>query len=212
MNIEELKRNYAAKKSEIKRRLSDFKKPRTSEEIFYELCYCVITAHGSAKSGRKAQECLQKNKFWRTGNLENCLDAVRYGGNKTAFLLHNRKNIIGDKIDLHECLNGDAESAFSLREKIAKDSRHFKGLGFKAASQFLRNIGFFGLAILDRHILKNLKGFGAIAEVPKSLTKKKYLEIEEKLNVFCAKTGIPVDEFDILIWTSESGAKIEGAK
>lgn len=209
MNLEELKREYELKKSAIKRRLSDFKKPRTEEQIFYELCYCIITAHGSAKAGRIAQNCLEKNDFLRTGKTGNCLQGVRYRENKERFILENRENILADKLSLCEHLSGDS---FQLREKVAKDSRHFKGLGWKASSQFLRNIGFGRLAILDRHILKNLKELGVIDKMPASLTKKKYIEIERKLKAFCGKVKIPIDELDILIWTHESGAGIEEAK
>ena len=58
-----------------------------------------------------------------------------------------------------------------------------KGLGMKEASHFLRNVGRGKtIAILDRHILKNLKKYGAIDGVPTSLTKKRYLEIEGKID------------------------------
>ena len=134
---------------------------------------------------------------------------MRYCENKKKFLLHNRANIIADKIDLAEYLSGDA---YSLREKIAGNSRYFKGLGWKESSHFLRNIGFPGLAILDRHILKNLKALGAIDNVPASLSKKAYLEIEEKLKIFCERIEIPMDEFDLLIWAHESGTNMDEAK
>ncbi len=209
MEIEELKREYEKKKSKIKERLIDFKKIHTHVQIFYELCYCIITAHGSAAAGRKAQKCLVENDFLHTGNINKGLEGVRYRENKEKFILQNRQNILEDKIDLTKYLSCDS---FALREKVAKDSRHFKGLGWKASSQFLRNIGFGGLAILDRHILKNLVQLGVIDKVPASLTKKKYIEIEEKLKKFCEQINIPVDEFDVLIWTIESGTDVKEAK
>ncbi len=209
MEIKHLQAEYETKKQEIKARLSDFKKPRTHQQIFYELCYCIITAHGSAAAGRKAQKRLMGNDFLHTGNIGNCLEGVRYRGNKEKFVLQNRENILEDKLNFREYLSGDS---FTLREKVAKDSRHFKGLGWKASSQFLRNIWFGGLAILDRHILKNLKELGVIDEIPKSLTKRKYLEIEEKLNGFSKEINIPVDELDVLMWTIESGTNINEEK
>lgn len=210
-NVEELQRIYDSKKGEISARLSEFKKLRdaASEKIFYEMCYCVITAHGSARAGRKAQDCLERNDFWNTGKINGCLAGVRYAENKEKFLLQNRKNIIEDKLDLREFLSGDA---FSLRAKVAEDSRHFKGLGWKASSQFLRNIGFSGLAILDRHILKALNEHGVIKEIPKTLTRKKYLEIEEKMKLFSEKTGILMDALDIVFWTEKSGERVGVAK
>lgn len=54
-------------------------------------------------------------------------------------------------------------------------------MSYKEASHFLRNVGFGeDIAILDRHILKNLVKLEVINELPKTLTPKLYLEIEEK--------------------------------
>lgn len=210
MNLAELKAAHERKKYAIRKRLAEFSQIKNSstEKIFYELCYCVTTANGSAKAGRAAQACLEKNGFWKSGLAGDCLKNVRYNGNKKKFILHDRKNILEDNMDLREFLSG---GAFALREIIAKDSRHFKGLGWKASSQFLRNIGFSGLAILDRHILKNLKELGVIEKAP-ALTKKNYLEIEKKMKEFCERIGVPMDELDLLLWTEESGAKMEEAK
>jgi N-glycosylase/DNA lyase len=79
-------------------------------------------------------------------------------------------------------------------------------MGYKEASHFLRNIGFADdLAILDRHILKNLKIFGIIEEIPKSLSKKKYLEIEEKMRNLANEVNIPLSHLDLLFWSKETG-------
>ena len=40
------------------------------------------------------------------------------------------------------------------------------------------------LAILDRHILKNMKLLGVIDKIPDSINRKVYLELEQKLTVF----------------------------
>ncbi|MBI4175854.1 MAG: DNA lyase, partial [Candidatus Aenigmarchaeota archaeon] len=73
------------------------------------------------------------------------------------------------------------------------------------ASHFLRNVGFTDLAILDRHIMRNLVRYNAIKEVPKSLTRKKYYYIENRMKSFCARVGIPMDELDLLFWSEETG-------
>ena len=79
-------------------------------------------------------------------------------------------------------------------------------MGYKEASHFLRNIGFADdLAILDRHILKNLKIFGIIDEIPKSLSKKKYIEIEEKMRNLANEVNIPLSHLDLLFWSKETG-------
>ncbi len=67
---------------------------------------------------------------------------------------------------------------------------NIKGIGYKEASHFLRNIGFYkNIAILDRHILKNLKLLGVIEEIPETLSKTKYLHIEKKMAEFAKKLG-----------------------
>ncbi len=210
-STEELKKLYIANRAAISARLSEFKKLRSAsdEKLFYEMCYCVLTAHGSARAGREAQEKIEKNIFWQEGNLGDCLDGVRYRNNKKMFLLNNRKNIISDNLNLREFLAGDS---FFVRNKVANDSRHFKGLGMKASSQFLRNIGFSNLAILDRHILKSLKEYGVIRSVPSSITKRKYVEIEGAMQEFSKRIGVPMDALDILFWTGMSGEEIGVAK
>jgi N-glycosylase/DNA lyase len=84
--------------------------------------------------------------------------------------------------------------------------RNVKGIGYKEASHFLRNIGFGQhLAILDVHILRNMVRYGVIESVPKNISRSVYLELENKLKGFAKKIGIPMDELDLLFWSSETG-------
>ena len=86
MNLDELKKEYELKKASIKLRLSDFKKIRTHEQIFYEMCYCIMTANGSAAAGRRAQKRLEETNFLGTGIIGECVEGVRYCENKKKFL------------------------------------------------------------------------------------------------------------------------------
>ncbi len=102
---------------------------------------------------------------------------------------------------LQKISNGD--SAFEKREWLAEN---VKGIGYKESTHFLRNVGLSGgLAILDRHILKNLKKHGVIRSLPKTLTKKKYLALEGRFQRFAENIGIPIDELDLLFWSNETG-------
>ncbi len=79
-------------------------------------------------------------------------------------------------------------------------------MSFKEASHFLRNVGFGDdLAILDRHILRNMEKLGVIKEIPKTITPKKYKEMEVKLRKYTKKVGIPMDHMDLLLWYKEAG-------
>jgi len=88
------------------------------------------------------------------------------------------------------------------REYLVKN---IKGLGYKESSHFLRNIGYSDYAILDKHILRSLEEFGVIKEIPKSLNKKKYLEIEEKMKLWSKEIKIPMDELDLVLWSRKTG-------
>ena len=91
---------------------------------------------------------------------------------------------------------------FSLREFLVEN---VNGLGYKEASHFLRNIGKKNLVILDRHILKNMFKFGKLEKIPDSLSRKKYLEIENKFKKLADENNISVDELDLLFWSMETG-------
>ena len=82
--------------------------------------------------------------------------------------------------------------------------RNVKGIGPKEASHFLRNIGYSGFAILDFHIINILARYGLI-EKPKTLTKRRYLEIEELLRSIAAKTDLSLAELDLYLWYMETG-------
>ena len=79
------------------------------------------------------------------------------------------------------------------------------GIGYKESSHLLRNIGRKNLVILDRHILKNMIKYNAIKEIPKSLSKNKYLEIEDKFIKLAKENNISIDELDLLFWSMETG-------
>ena len=53
--------------------------------------------------------------------------------------------------------------------------------------------------------LKNLKLFNVIENIPQSLNKKKYLEIEEQLKLFGKEINIPADHLDFVLWYKEAG-------
>ncbi len=70
----------------------------------------------------------------------------------------------------------------------------------------MRNIGFGDdIAILDRHILKNLDACRVIDEIPMSLSRKKYLNIEKKMVGFSKRLEIPLSHLDFVLWYKETG-------
>jgi N-glycosylase/DNA lyase len=80
-----------------------------------------------------------------------------------------------------------------------------KGLGYKEASHFLRNIGLPGYAILDKHILRSLAELSVIDSPKPPATRARYLALEERLRDFSKKIEIDFDELDLVLWSMKTG-------
>jgi N-glycosylase/DNA lyase len=194
--LENLKRDYNKKKDLLSKRISDFENIPKNQYI-YELFFCILTPQSNAKKCWQAVEELKKCSL-NEKIVKDCLKRnTRFYKNKTKYLLEASKKWpeIQKKIETEK-------NMIKLREWIVEN---VNGLGMKEASHFLRNIGKGKkIAILDRHILKNLKKFRVISKIP-ALTIKNYLEIEKKLLEFSNKINIPAEELDLLLWSKETG-------
>ncbi len=203
--MNKLLEHYKKKKMEIKRRLKEFEKigNGSDEEIFAELCFCLCTPQNKAKVCGDFLEKIKRNGILFNGTESEIKKfmKVRFRNNKSRYIVEARKLFKeSGKIKIKNKLIGDPKE---VREWLVKN---VKGLGMKEASHFLRNIGMGkNLAILDRHILKNLQKYGVINEIPKTLTKRNYLEIEQKMRQFSKRIGIPMGELDLLFWSEETG-------
>jgi len=200
--IDELRGLYGQRQGAIRERLRDFLRVPSSE-YFYELIYCLMTPQSSAVHADSVVAVLRSQRFQEQGfDPETILRRkehyIRFHRNKSKYLLRIRQDI--DQI-VNVFTNG--YSGDELREWLVKN---VKGLGYKEATHFLRNVGRSnGLAILDRHILRNLKRYGAIRAIPKTLSKKEYFRIERRFREFADAVGIPIDELDLLFWSMETG-------
>jgi N-glycosylase/DNA lyase len=201
----------SSKELEIKiaNALNDFKKvweDGKPERIFEELCYCLLTPQSSAKQAMKTITLLKEHDLLDTGastKKEKYLKNVRFYRTKAKRLEEAQEKFQKEKIKNILIENGLPNNPIKCRNFLLKE---VNGYGMKEASHFLRNIGFFeDIAILDRHILKNLAKCKVITEVPKSLNVKKYLEIEEKMRKFCKKNKINFAELDLIFWSNETG-------
>jgi N-glycosylase/DNA lyase len=207
--VRELKKIYSSIKPRIKARLSEFEslwRTGADEKIFHELVFCLLTPQSNAKSCWAAVEDLREKDLLFKANerkLAENLNRTRFRNNKARYICEARGNFRrGDEITLKPCLEA-FHNPIEAREWLV---RSVKGYGYKEASHFLRNIGLGkDIAILDRHILKNLKLAGVIRQVPSSLSKAKYLEIEGKMRGFSRKINIPLDHLDLLLWYKEAG-------
>ena len=204
-NLIEIKKIYQTIFPIIKSRLTQFKKlygSASEEDLFAEMAFCVLTPQSKAKVCWEAVEKMKNSGVLYKGSVEDIqphLKGVRFYRTKARRIVKARGKFYGKIRKTVESFDNVKELRDFLVESV-------DGYGYKEASHFLRNIGFGDeLAILDRHILKNLKKLGVIDEVPKSMTRKRYLEIEEKMKEFCERVGIPMDHLDLVLWYKEVG-------
>jgi N-glycosylase/DNA lyase len=80
-----------------------------------------------------------------------------------------------------------------------------RGLGYKEASHFLRNIGVGGYAILDKHVLSRLAEFGTVDDPRPPANKRRYLDLEARMKSFADRIEIDFDELDLLLWYTKTG-------
>ena len=83
--------------------------------------------------------------------------------------------------------------------------KQIKGLAYKEASHFLRNIGLTGYAILDKHVLNCLAELKIISDPKPPKTRERYLSTEDKLKLFADRLKIDFDEMDLLLWSLKTG-------
>ena len=206
LEIDDLYALYGPVKPQIDARLADFRwiwEAASDEELFRELAFCLLTPQSKAKTCWKAVQRLERKGMMGEASPSCICDelvGVRFNQRKAEYICLARARF--DGTSLRETLASFSSPA-AAREWLVKN---IKGLGYKEASHFLRNIGRGeDLAILDRHILKNLALLGVIDEVPSSPTKRLYLEIEAKMSAFSRRAGIPMGHLDLLLWYKEAG-------
>lgn len=207
--VKEMKEVYLSVQDEIISRLDEFKRVRekgSEEDVFAELVFCILTPQSRAKLCWAAVKKLADKNLLLKGNKNQIvkeLEQVRFKYKKAGYIVEARKQFLTEgKISIKPQISqfSDVDDA---REWLAQN---VKGIGYKEASHFLRNIGQGeNLAILDRHILKNLKLFGIIEKIPNSLSRKRYLEIEKKMREFAEKVKIPMSHLDFVLWYKETG-------
>lgn len=208
MDKKDLIKKYSKIEDEIKSRIDDFSelwRKGDQDEIFDELTFCLFTPQSKAKVCWETVEKLREKDLIEKGEKSEIADEikkVRFRHNKSGYLIEAREDFLKDEMSLKEKLK-EFNDPMDAREWIVEN---IKGLGYKESSHFLRNIGYTeDLAILDRHILKNLEELGVIEEEPKTLTKRKYLEIEKKMKSFSKEVGIPLGHLDLVLWHEETG-------
>ena len=148
--------------------------------------------------------------FLKTGRREQMTKALKTAG-AHRFPVERPGYIVTTRAFLHEhCGMRLRETLWSFsdpvtrRDWLAQESR-IKGLGFKESSHFLRNVGFKGYGILDKHVMRCLFDLRLVDTPKPPATRKRYLEIEQKLREFAREVRINFDELDLVLWSMKTG-------
>ena len=206
---EEITIIYESKRQEIALRLHEFRniwKKGTNKEIFTELVFCILTPQANGKLCWSAVENMIRKGVLFTGDrgqIVKELSSARFIHKKSAYIVEAREKFFcGNKVSLKSIISQIGDG-YKAREWLVQN---VKGIGYKEASHFLRNIGFEqNLAILDRHIIKSLQFVGVIKEIPGSLSKGRYFDIEKRMMEFSKAIQIPMSHLDLVMWYKETG-------
>ncbi len=188
-------------RKEVDARLKSFLElgKKSSSAWFSELCFCILTANSKARTAMAIQEELGARGFCDCSkdDIRSCIirHKHRFHNNKTEYIMEARKIP-----KIKSAIEGmDDQEA---REWLVAN---VKGLGYKEASHFLRNVGYINVSILDRHILNLMVENRIIKEKPKSLGRKQYMEIEKKYMLMAKMAGMSPVELDMYLWYMKTG-------
>ena len=209
VTIDQIKRTHHERRGEIRDRLSEFAgiwRDGTDEHLWQEMVFCFFTGGCSARMGLNSIEAVKP--LLMHGSQQEIASALvgshRYPNARSKYVVHSRQFLkehcdmrLRDKLGGFDC-------ALDRRDWLVKE-RGIKGLGYKEASHFLRNIGFRGYAILDKHVLRCLAELGIIDDPKPPNTRSRYLTVEEKLKQLTETIGIDFDEMDLVLWSMKTG-------
>jgi len=192
--VESIRQEAAPLVEERFRQFKELGENGTNEELYSELCFCILTANWSARGGMEAQQLIGVDGFMKMSEEELTESLVRlhhrYPKARASYIVKNRWVVYRLKTLL-------SLPPTDAREWLVKN---VLGIGYKEASHFLRNVGVEDLAILDRHVLSLMRKYGLIDSIPQSLTKQRYLSLEALLKEEARYFGEPPGKFDLYLW------------
>ena len=211
VTVENIRATHKARRKEIRARLAEFEevwRKGSDRRLWEELAYCIFTAGASARMGMSAVEAVRP--FLMEGGREDMTLALRSAGAhrfpvaRPAYIVLTRTYLREHcGMALRELLQSFS-SPLERRDWLAQEKR-VKGLGYKEASHYLRNIGLKGHAILDKHVLRCLADLKVVDTSRPPTNRERYLEVEEKLQWLARDIKIDFDELDLVLWSMKTG-------
>lgn len=209
ITIENIRRNHRRRRKEIRQRLGEFAalgERGDDRELWEEMVYCFFTGGCSARMGLNALEAVKPVLMTATREelTKRLLGVHRYPNARSRYVVASR-DFLNEHcgMRLRDKLNG-FDCSLERRDWLVKE-KGIKGLGYKEASHYLRNIGFRGYAILDKHVLNCLAELKIIDDPKPPNTRSKYLRTEEKLKQLTLMTEVDFDELDLVLWSMKTG-------
>lgn len=172
------------------------------EDLFSELCFCILAANTSAEMGLRVQKVIGSRRFLSLPQeeLSSLLKRVKYRFyNVRSKFIVNARWIAPELPEL--VASSDREGA---REYLVSN---VDGIGYKEASHFLRNVGIFDFAILDKHVQAML--LPGLNEKIGSLSTKRYLELEGVFKNISARFELEPGIMDLYMWKIATGRIIK---
>ena len=205
---ERLLYSYESRREAIRARLDEFAaigREGDNDRLLEELAFCIFAAGTSARHGTRCVERIRPVLLLGDREtLRESLRGQRFYNLRSGFVHETRerlRSLCG--LDLARWL-ADCPDREERRDRLVRD-RAIMGIGMKEASHFLRNVGYRGYAILDKHIMRGLCDLGVVDSPERPSRPERYREIERRLHVFADATGIDADELDLLLWSERTG-------
>lgn len=211
ITIDRLRVTYAARRKDVRARLREFSQvwqTGSDTELWEELVYCIFTAGASARMGLRSVEAVRP--LLRSGRQQAMTRALvaagahRFPNARPEYVVSTRAYLQKSfSMRLRDRLSSFRDP-FERRDWLAQEPR-IKGLGYKEASHFLRNVGFRGYGILDKHIVRSLAELGVIDSPKPPSGRSRYLAIEARMREFATDVRIDFDELDLVLWSMKTG-------
>lgn len=200
---------HRERSEEIAERLREFRdvwKNGSELRLWEEMVYCFFTGGCSAKMGLRSVEAVRPHLL--EGSHESLTEALlgvhRYPNARAGYVVHSREFLREQfGMNIRKALQR-FEDPLERRDWLVRE-KGIKGLGYKEASHYLRNIGFSGYAILDKHVLRCMAELGLIETPKPPITRKRYLSVEKILKEFAESLKIDFDEMDLVLWSLRTG-------
>jgi N-glycosylase/DNA lyase len=209
LTIEIVRELHRERQAAIRTRLAEFAdvwQRNDDQLLLQELVFCIFTANASARMGLRSVDAVKRYLLTATQDeLAGLLSGVHRFPNARAHYIATTREFLQTECNLRlkEKLSSFSDS-FERRDWLAQ-TRQIKGLGYKESSHFLRNIGYRGYAILDKHILNSMAELGFITDPEPPSNRTKYLATEVILKQFAEHLEIDFDELDLVLWSIKTG-------